>query len=963
MARLKNLLTTAFNVRSGEGLPLLLLLLHSFSHGISMVFLETPANTLFLGAFSAKSLPYVYILTAIVSTGLGYAYTKLEHRASRARLLSGMLAFIAAITTLFYVALVLFRSSGLTMGLMVWREVAWVLAGLEIWALAGFLFNVRQGKRLFALVGAGEVTAGIVGGLSVPVIVPLIGTRNLLLVSALGTVASLAVLRTILRVFDERFAPAPGQQEPEKNTGPLRVLFHERYLRSFFLVSVLACLTFYFIDYVFYDRVEGAFPDETRLASFFGFYYAGLSFADLVSSALLSGRLMMRYGLSFGLLALPIANSLGTGSAIGSHLLIGAGAAFLWFVVATKLLDEVVRSSVQSHAFRILYQPLPVAKRLQIQAIRESVIEPVAIGLSGVILLLLTSVFKFDALHILCVVLVILAAWIVGSFLLRREYTKTLLTAMTKKRLRDLSISLEDPSTLVIVNKGLASAQATEVLYCLHVLEVNEHESLHHALIRLLDHPDATVRRAALERIEELRVTEARERLVARLDHETSPPVLAHLLRALCAVGDAEIFETVSRYLSDAEPAVRKGAIGGLLRSGGIDGVLIAGAHLNELLASGNAADRKLAAQVLGDVGIVNFYQPLVKLLRDDDLEVRHAALAAAAHVRNRKLLPLVFENLHVSQVREAASDALVHYGDDAIPAIDRALLDKSESREFRARLARICGHIPGKKSIEVLERHMTHSDALIRTQVIHSLALCRHHAKGSEIRRTRDAIRGEVEGAAWALGALDDLPLDESTAPLRGALALEVAKARERVLTFLSFLYPSETLLEVKNRLSDSSAEKRAGALELLDNLLTQDLKALTFSLLDDLTPQERLSRLSVEFPQRRLGAQERLREIVSGSSAGSSPWTRACALDAIGISRRSELNPVLVSALGDPELIVRETAAWALFQCGPALYRQHCESLRADPDHLVHRTMRIVESKGAGRARRVRKAQGSLE
>src|SRR4051812_5854201 len=142
MAKLKSTIAAAMDVRPGDGWPLALLLLHSFFYGISLVFIETPANTLFLAKFSVKSLSYVYILTAVVSTLLGVGYSRLEARLRPARLLLLTLAFLSAATAVLYVALRVHEARWLVMGLMVWKDVQWVLAGVEFWALAGLLFNV-----------------------------------------------------------------------------------------------------------------------------------------------------------------------------------------------------------------------------------------------------------------------------------------------------------------------------------------------------------------------------------------------------------------------------------------------------------------------------------------------------------------------------------------------------------------------------------------------------------------------------------------------------------------------------------------------------------------------------------------------------------------------------------------------------------------------------------------------------
>ena len=72
--------------------------------------------------------------------------------------------------------------------LPVWAEVEWVVLNLEFWGLAGQLMNVRQGKRLFGLIGTGELIAGGLAGLAVPTLVAHLGTPNLLVLSAASVV-------------------------------------------------------------------------------------------------------------------------------------------------------------------------------------------------------------------------------------------------------------------------------------------------------------------------------------------------------------------------------------------------------------------------------------------------------------------------------------------------------------------------------------------------------------------------------------------------------------------------------------------------------------------------------------------------------------------------------------------------------------------------------------------------------
>ena len=76
-----------YNVRHGEGKPLLFLLLYGFVLGGALLFLDTVSYTLFLLRFDADRLPYVYLLVAVAGPLTGLLYARLEARLPIHRLL------------------------------------------------------------------------------------------------------------------------------------------------------------------------------------------------------------------------------------------------------------------------------------------------------------------------------------------------------------------------------------------------------------------------------------------------------------------------------------------------------------------------------------------------------------------------------------------------------------------------------------------------------------------------------------------------------------------------------------------------------------------------------------------------------------------------------------------------------------------------------------------------------------
>ena len=120
-------------------------------------------------------------------------------------------------------------------------------------------------------------------------------------------------------------------------------------------------------------------------------------------------------------------------------------------------------------------------------------------------------------------------------------------------------------------------------------------------LVPLLEHPDVNVRQDVLRRLEGTRATSAIAAVRQHLRSEGTLQARATAVRTLCALGEVEVVEEVMPYLNDAEPQIRIGAMVGLLRYGGIEGVLVAGERLLAMVHAPDPTLREMAAQVLGE--------------------------------------------------------------------------------------------------------------------------------------------------------------------------------------------------------------------------------------------------------------------------------------------------------------------------------------------------------------------------
>src|SRR5215217_810934 len=166
---------------------------------LGVTFVETIAFTLFIREFGSQNLPYAYIATAVLAPLAAFGFLRLGRRVTFQRLLISNITFLIIGCTIFWVSLLSPAAHWAILLLPAWFQTQIILVNLAVWPLAGRLFDVRQSKRLFGLVGTGTWIANIVGGFIVAPLVALFGTAQMLLIAAIVTAYGLWLMRSILR--------------------------------------------------------------------------------------------------------------------------------------------------------------------------------------------------------------------------------------------------------------------------------------------------------------------------------------------------------------------------------------------------------------------------------------------------------------------------------------------------------------------------------------------------------------------------------------------------------------------------------------------------------------------------------------------------------------------------------------------------------------------------------------------
>lgn len=889
------------------------MLAHSFCMGTATVFFETAASALFLAQYDAETIPYVYLAASAVSIIAGLVFTRLKERVAFAPMMVGVLGLLLAMVTLLRLGLSLSGAAGLIFTMMVAYRLLSILTDLEYWAVATRLYDVQQSKRLFSLIGSGEVTARIAGAFSVPLLVHLLGVANLFWLSALGLGACVALLVTLVKTFPEITARTTDDanrgtaKTKPKDANAVGALLGSGYLRAVFLLAFFAVLGKYFVDFAFLSQMQSRWREVENLASFFGVFSGVTQVVNLGIRVLLSGRLLTRFGIQVGLLLLPAAHFLCTLGIIAAAS-VPLPVAIFWLAISNQGLYKTLKHPIDNPSFKVLYQPLPRRERLGAQIGVEVIVTPIAIAIASAVMLVAqgtasTSFFSY-------VMAANFVGWCIAAVFAFRGYGKALKKALEKKTLDRTSFSIEDSQSIALIQQRLRSEHAGDVIFALDLLERINHPGLDKQWLDLLAHPSADVRRYVLLQIEKshpVGVTAAVERTV---DEDGSPRVRAAALRALAALGDPN--GRVSRHLGNGDRIVERGALIGLHQTKDESLRELARQRIEELAGSSEPLDRQLAARVLGETGWSN--RDLIgTLLRDPDIDVRRTAMRAAGHQKDSPSFPTLIEHLAAPRYKDAAAKALNDAGESAEPALAEALLDETLSCPVRTQVARLVGRKQRFTGVDALwNAYRTHCESL-RRESLTSLSALGYRVPASRHEAVLERIDEEVKEAAWELGVLRDLNGAAGFGPLTDSVENEIRNGRERIFYLLSFVHDPGTILSARDHMTSGSREKRAYAAELLEVSLSQELKEKVLPLLDDLSPAEKLRRLGKHLTQPERPRLERLREILDYTKRGSSAWTRACAIYASGSLRSSSLLPELAGLRNNPNLLIAQTANWA--------------------------------------------------
>lgn len=816
------------NVRKSEVPGLVLMIFHAFFNGLGIALAYTAINILIIDKKMVSSLPYIYILASVLLLFSGYIYARMEHKYQPVKIFRVIILIGLLWSSLLFLNFSLSDSVLMVTIAFTSYFLIYLLNNLEFWGAAALIFNVRQGKRLFGMLSVGESLAKILGYTLTPLVIRLLDIQYVFLIVAISYAASFLIFRLLHRIYESHMHHEHAhehsiEEEDEHGKGSFlqmsvkRILKVDDFTKFVSVFAMVATLCYFLLQYTFLDQIKYRFKNLEDIAVFFALLFSIAKFLNLIIKLFISGRLLQYMGLKFVLLLLPGVLLISAGFGLMGLVNMPPGSNYLiWIFSIIIVLDETLRSSLYTPSYLLLFQPLTKEKRLAGHTLSKGIMEPIGIGLAGIIILIMFLIGKFQLNYLLWIILAFLVIWIYSGHRVFKAYLDVLRHALKSKILNRGTLNLSKEEVIFLKDKLNTSVEPAEKIYALNLLknELNPDETIEHINL-LLDDSNPLISSSGIKMCGDYNLVSLIPTIKSRIDDDDERVVNA-AIQVFCQLTKEQSIEFFQIKYDHLSTSAQQTALSYILRYGGLHGAIHFGKYLLEMIESPSSEQRINGAKIIYNIGIREFYLPLIKLFDDPNREVRKTAIIAASRINHPDLIEPV--------LRVAMEKSMFRHGKKTItsmpPEIIPHILHKMDflNQYDKVRLLRLVNKRKEKAIESLIFKQLEAPNFELRKEAIHSI-FARDFVMNNEHEKQ---LRNSLNEILTALRQLIRFKSEIEEPLLSGAIQNEIYYVNLPLLyQCLGYLYPKHMIREIIDNANIISKDYRSNAIELLENVL----------------------------------------------------------------------------------------------------------------------------------------------
>jgi len=899
------------NVRPSEWKVVSQLFWLQFFMGTGIAFFFTASFSHFLEKFSASQLAWVMIVSSPLLFFTGWVFSKFEHRMHLTRVGTIVIILMAVSILILQLSSNWIKNDWFYYLTFAWYYVLYLASNLCFWSITSTLFDVRQSKRLFAVISGGDVPAKFIGYTMAYFFVTTIGPLNLLWPAFVFMLGALPFLYQLSKsgVVHHHHHHA---EHVEFIQGKGFKVFVKRFTLNT-LIRRLAVLTFIIsaslaiINYAFYTEVKE--QHDKDLSTFIILFMAASQIVALLVKIILTGRIVTSIGIKKSLLITPLV-LLGLLIVIISTIYAAGESKLIFYAFGMAAIAvEVLRTTITNPVFLTVMQPLNPNARSKAHAIVKGIMDPFAFLFAGVLLILINKMNAGNELLILCYILAFFSVgWVISIILVNKSYHHTLLKAISSRFFSQDEFRLSDEEIQQQIWKKIKTGNEQEIINILQMLNSQISSSSKEIIFKLLDHSSDNIKKVTLLLIQTRNIKGAEEKLKFLADHDKNKEIQILAVQSLCK--EQSEHHHLKHYLHHHDASIKVAALSGMLKSPDKENRLYAEEMVTDLIQSNHIQDKKMALQILSEVKDLYCHPHLAQLFTADR-NLRLNSFKAIGQSANTDLLETVMiyykeHPLHVATALHAA-------GEKSIPFILKTISNYNDNSFLKEKLIIVLGKIGGHKAqaalFELLEQYPSEAGTIAR-----SLHRSRYKATPETQKKLEEISLAFIIYGTELLYMQSLLEHNKNYLLIKSSLDIELTEIRNVLICLFGCLYDHEKAFKIKQGLDMKRKESVANAMELIEMTVKKELSMPFNKLYEPADIEYRSNSLKNYLPADKvLQGQEILSKILEEKPILYNAWTKACSMY-ISKKTNAAVTPGLIEKFIHSEnLLLKETALYA--------------------------------------------------
>lgn len=890
-------LKKTLRVEGTEFPALLWMLLFGSFLGISVSLYDLASVTNFLVVYNNSYLPGAIICSGLMGIFTANTFISIQNWVSYTKVASFTLLVLVLVTLIVNLNLGTHPSDSLVYVCFVLAGPITILSLLVFWGLFEKLFDLAQGRRLSTGAEAGMILTSVIT-LSVVALSNHAFFKDL---SNLYTISFFSILFALFTIFfiSNKY---PFLKQIVINVQYIKAynnykkLIKQPYILLLSTCSLLSGIAFFITDYTYLFFVDVQYTTLESTLNFLAGFSASVIMVGFVIQVFLVQWVNAKYGYLVSLLVLPALLGLFTAiyalvGSIESYAPQNSVFFFLFMLVCiSKLFSVSLYKSLEFSTFKFFFMPLDNLLRADLQSKVERVAREAGKCLAGLIVVLVIYYVDFSLLPYVLVGLLVAFGFFINK--LNLAYREKLMITLDQKE----EIEKKEKVSSGVIDhlvKIIPASSVKEIEVYLSLLKILDPVVYKDSVLNLLQHDDEEIQKLALLETSKLCLLPAIPVLV-KVKASKFYPVLR----------TRSLIDKVFTQLKAAEFRLEKVK------------------YIEQLTLSKLRYERVFGALLAAYAEEAMKPRLLNKLFRDSDSLVRYSAVVSSACSENIDLQKNLIEKLGDSFYGNAALSAVIATGEKIFPAMENAFYLTGQDEKIQLRVVQAYGRVGDEKAVQLLLKKLNYSNHNVNRAAFEAVSTCGFNITGERVLQFKAELEEYVNVLVWNMSVYLDLKNHSATEVLFQALTSEVESNYDSIFKLLSLLYDPKTIALIKDNIFSDDPEKSEYAFGLLEVTLEDAIKPFLLPVLNNSSYETKVERMQEYFPTDSMKKVDILYDLIQRDYKYVNRWTKACALKELSEENGEIDLDIFMANVINPDSLLRETAAVALYIKAPDLF-----------------------------------------